>query len=311
MRVYKPTRKGPRGATIPYKLWYIELRDHRGIIRRLSAFTDRVASDELGRKLERLAALRATGEPPDRELARAIEGWPARLREKLERIGMLDAHAAARAGAIEVHVEAFVASLDARERTAQHVARTGSRLRAVLGGIGAHKWGELSAEAVERHMRGLREGGLSARAVNLYLQAVRQFARWMVRTGRAVEDPLRTLTPLNVRADRRRVRRALGVEELRALLYATAGEPERFGLDDYHSGLGITELSERIIADISENLRLFEPRLELRGANLMPSSSGARMCFDLDCWLVTTQRPLRLSLEATKGEGLKLLDKDP
>lgn len=231
MRVYKPTRKGPRGATIPYKLWYIELRDHRGIIRRLSAFTDRVASDELGRKLERLAALRATGEPPDRELARAIEGWPARLREKLERIGMLDAHAAARAGAIEVHVEAFVASLDARERTAQHVARTGSRLRAVLGGIGAHKWGELSAEAVERHMRGLREGGLSARAVNLYLQAVRQFARWMVRTGRAVEDPLRTLTPLNVRADRRRVRRALGVEELRALLYATAGEPERFGLD--------------------------------------------------------------------------------
>ena len=36
--------------------WHVSFSDHRGTRRRLSAFTDRAASNELGRKLCRLAA---------------------------------------------------------------------------------------------------------------------------------------------------------------------------------------------------------------------------------------------------------------
>lgn len=40
MRIYKPTRKGPRGATVEYALWYVEFRQSERV-RRLPGFTDK------------------------------------------------------------------------------------------------------------------------------------------------------------------------------------------------------------------------------------------------------------------------------
>ena len=49
----------------------------------------------------------------------------------------------------------------------------------------------------------------------------------------AVESPLRHLKPLNVKLDKRRVRRALEVDELRRLLEATKSGPERYGMSGH------------------------------------------------------------------------------
>ena len=45
--------------------------------------------------------------------------------------------------------------------------------------------------------------GISAQTSNFYLQAIKQFARWMVRDGRASESPLDHLTGVNAKLDRR------------------------------------------------------------------------------------------------------------
>ena len=71
-----------------------------------------------------------------------------------------------------------------------------------------------------------QETGISAQTFNFYLQAVRQFARWMVRDGRASESPVAHLQGLNVKADRR----ALTVQELGRLLRAAASGPECYGM---------------------------------------------------------------------------------
>ncbi len=55
--------------------------------------------------------------------------------------------------------------------------------------------------------------------------------------GLAAEDPLRTLRPLNARADRKRLRRALSQGELQKLLAAASAGPERFGLSGRARGL--------------------------------------------------------------------------
>ncbi len=74
------------------------------------------------------------------------------------------------------------------------------------------------------------EKGRSIQTCNHHLQAIKQFARWMVANGRAAESPLVHLHRQNVATDRRHVRRALSVEELNRLLSATFNAPEQFGM---------------------------------------------------------------------------------
>jgi integrase len=73
--------------------------------------------------------------------------------------------------------------------------------------------------------------GISAQTFNFYIQAAKQFCRWMVKDRRAVESPLAHLSGLNVKTDRRHDRRALLPEELRWLLEVTAAAPKRFEMD--------------------------------------------------------------------------------
>ena len=255
MRIYKPTRKGARGASIAYARWYVELRDHREIVRRVAGFTDKGATEELGRKLERLAQLKAGGEGPTGELARYVETMPERIRERLAAWGILGARQLVASRPLPRILEEWRASLVARETTAEHVERTFKRVRALFGACGFTTLSSVSARAVERHLRGLREGdpqavalhlrargampeftrrrerarllerGLGAKASNHYLAAARQFMAWAIGRGYASEDALRVLHPLNARVDRRHLRRALSEEELVRLVQAAHDGP--------------------------------------------------------------------------------------
>jgi integrase len=62
--------------------------------------------------------------------------------------------------------------------------------------------------------------GASVQTSNFYLQAVKQFCRWMVRDRRMGENPLAHLEASAARADRRHDRRELTEDELRRLLAA-------------------------------------------------------------------------------------------
>ena len=63
-----------------------------------------------------------------------------------------------------------------------------------------------------------------------YLQAVKQFAKWMVQDGRGHDSPIAHLQGGNVNADRRHARRASGAVERRRLLETTRTGPTRFGM---------------------------------------------------------------------------------
>ena len=82
------------------------------------------------------------------------------------------------------------------------------------------------------YINGLRQAknGISAQTFNFYLQAIKQFCRWMVKDRRATENPLLHLQGLNVHTDRRHDRRALSLEELTLLLQTATDGPVRFNL---------------------------------------------------------------------------------
>ncbi|MEK6676423.1 MAG: hypothetical protein AABZ47_12315 [Planctomycetota bacterium] len=62
------------------------------------------------------------------------------------------------------------------------------------------------------------------------MQAVKQFFQWMVRDGRAPENPLAHLKGWNVRTDRRHDRRAMDADEVRVLIDVTRKGREVHGM---------------------------------------------------------------------------------
>jgi hypothetical protein len=98
----------------------------------------------------------------------------------------------------------------------------------------ARRFPPQTAEALREHLC----RGASVQTVNGYLQAIKQFCRWLVRDRRMGESPLAHLQRGNVKADRRHDRRELEADELRRLL-AAARDSERWfcglsGRDRYH-----------------------------------------------------------------------------
>ena len=237
MRVRKSTYRDRKGRRRQSRNWYIEIPDLNGRMRSVTAFTDRAASEQLGRRLEQLAARRAAGERLDREESRWIERLPERIRRRICELGYVDPTQLAGTQVLAVLLEDFRANLAAKGRTEKHVRHVVGRARRVIEGCGFVAWSDLDAREVQRHLASLRDDGMSPKTSNHLLASVRQFTRWAVAHRLASEDPLAVLEPVNARVDRRRVRRPFTWDELRRMLRAVEDAPERYGLSGWHRGL--------------------------------------------------------------------------
>jgi integrase len=230
MRTFRPRWPDGNGGYRECNKWYFEHRDLNGVVHRFPGFADRTATEELGRKVVRIISLHSAGVALDPTLLESIKRFSPRLRSRLQKFGVLDARQTAGTRQIGELMGEWRKSLQARERTPKQVAQVTSRVWRVLDAAGVKCWNDINAINVERALKAKREAGLSVQSSNHFLSAVRQFIRWVVANGFAVEDPLRVLRPLNPRMDRRLVRRAFEPDELHALLRATAVGPVRQGL---------------------------------------------------------------------------------
>ena len=245
MRVFRPSYKNG-GEPRKSRTWHIDFQDHRGIRRRVAGFRDRKATEGLGRKIDALVSCAASREPLPPELSRWLEDVPAKLRARLENFGLL---ATAKVAALRPLVEhldgapdapGYRQHLEAKGNTAGHVEQTCSRVRRILEGCRFSFWSSIDGAKVAGFLHGLRgdkadgqggvKPGVSPATSNYHLAALKSFCRWMVSDRRASESPVAHLDGLNARTDRRRVRRALDVEEIRWLLDTTRNGPQRYGM---------------------------------------------------------------------------------
>jgi integrase len=235
-RVFKTTYKDTKGRTREAAKWYVEFRDQLETVRRLPAFTSKAASEEMGRNLVKLVEYhKGSGGQTDPALSRWIASLPQRTRDKLVSIGLLDRGRVAAAKALADHLADWSAALTAKGCSARHVELVTARAKKIIDGCGFTHHGDVSGSRVLAFLNDLRadtetKRGISAQTFNFYVQAVKQFCRWMVKDRRAVENPVAHLEGLNVRTDRRHYRRPLTVDELVALLDATYGGPVRYGM---------------------------------------------------------------------------------
>ncbi len=230
MRVFRTSYRDKNGKRRTAKRWYVEIRDTHGAIRRLAGLTDKRATEELGRKVERLVSLRIAGETPEAPTIRWLEGLPTKIRERLAALGLLDKTSVAASRPLTAHVADYKQALLDKGNTVKHAAMVDQRVRSILDGTSAVFFSDLSAAAVQRFLADRREKGLSVASSNRYLSAVKSFTRWLVGERRVSECPLAHIRKLNEQTDRRHVRRAFESEELRLLLDTTYHGPIRFGM---------------------------------------------------------------------------------
>ncbi len=266
------------------KKFYAIFSDWSATLRRLPLYADRKASNELARKIDQMNSARASGDTMPPELVRYVETMPPAMRDKLAKWGILSMARAAAGKALADHVADWKGALLAKGNTARHAELVTSRATKAFDACGFKFWSDLSASKLQSHLADRRqdrqkpdksvERGLSAQTFNFYLQAVKQFCRWMVRDGRATESPLTHLQGVNVKTDRRHDRRALSPEELRWLLDITGKAVTRFGMTGearamlYHlaleSGLRAAEL--RSLTRASFYLEGDEPSVTIAAA---------------------------------------------
>lgn len=267
MSLFRPTYRvkgeGRRSPT-----WWIQFRDHRDVRRKIRGLADRRATEAMGEKLKHLVHARASATPPSADIRRWCDALPVRTRETLARFDLLDRRQVAAAAPLTVHVAAWKEHLVAKGTSERQRSQVTVRAEKVIKGCRFASFADIEATRVEKYLRDRREhgdhyrtpNGVSAQTSNGYLQAIREFLGWAVRSGLIAEDPLRVLRPMNAQLDRRRERRALTADELRALLAATETAPPFRSITGHQrailyrvaaeTGLRLGELRTLVVADL-------------------------------------------------------------
>ncbi len=239
MPFYEKDDQGQKVKRMSSK-WYAVFVDWSEALRRLPLMEDKKASIELARKIERLNSIRAGGDMMTADLTRYVETMPPSIRARLAEWGILSAARVAAGKPLVEHLADWKAALLAKGNTERHAELVTTRAGNAFKACTFKFWTDISASRLQVHLANLRADrrkpddsigrGISAQTFNFYLQAVKQFCRWMVRDGRASESPLVHLQGVNVKTDRRHDRRALSPDEMRWLLDVAGKAPERYGM---------------------------------------------------------------------------------
>ena len=174
--------------------YYIEYRDEHGKKRRKAVSPDKSVAT---RKLAQM----------ERDVDR-------------KRNGEFDPYETHRLRPIADHLKDYEQFLRSKGNSEKHASQVIKRATDVMTNCGFVWLSEIRSAAVQNFIHELRKTGRSVQTSNFYLQAAKQFVRWLVQDRRLFDSPLRGLAAMNVKVDRRHDRRALSADEFDRLLHA-------------------------------------------------------------------------------------------
>jgi integrase len=250
--IFQRSERGGAGGK-----WYGEYTDHTGErVRKSTGTSNRKVAEQIMHQWEIDVARRINGLiDPAAELAKTHRDKP-----------------------LTEHFEKFIASIEAKKRSAKYLGDTRREWNKVVASLGWTSLADISAESLDRFIIDLTtksddKPGRSQRTVARHLQTVKAFVRWCMTNGRMQSDPLRTISNPNPETDRRLRRRYLLPDEwpwlIKSITTTRNGVPpsERKFLYEIaiQSGLRLNELRSLIVA----NCKLTEesPHLVVMGTD--------------------------------------------
>ncbi|MHC4520811.1 MAG: tyrosine-type recombinase/integrase [Planctomycetota bacterium] len=223
----KATRGGRR-VSMASKCYYVEFMDLQDRQRRLKAFSDRGASNRLATTVEDILNARGSGQGVGDDLRRRIEALPKSVRAKLADWDVLDPRSMMAAKPLIELLSMYKTHLKAKGRCSQYYEKTVSAATAVFKACGYRVFDDIRADKIAAYLEQRREQGISYRRSNAILMSCKCFCSWMVKSAYVNESPLSggKVGLLNVEQDRRRIRRALELDELHRLFKAAEESTE-------------------------------------------------------------------------------------
>lgn len=150
-----------------------------------------------------------------------------RLRESArEEVGLLDPYRRHRAAPIAEHVEAFIAGVRSRNRTAKHVELLQVRVERALAGMGAATLGQVDLARAEKVLADVLEQH-SPKTRDHYASSLRQFGAWLEDADRWPRNLFGRLRRVSRPSDARVERMALTAEQVLALVAAAERRPRQ------------------------------------------------------------------------------------
>ena len=203
-----------RKKTEKSKVWTGRYRDANGFQKEVTLYRDKEASRQKLAELVRKAGQTETG---------LVSSFEDSARKPLSE-----------------HIDDWLATLKARNRSAMHVSKLGGYVRRTVNACGWKRLKQLSLSDAERYLAERRETlldkdgnqipGLSIAASNDHIAALKNFGNWLTkaRPKRWPENPFSGMAKLNAAEDIRLERRPASSDEFQKLLTAaTNGKPFR------------------------------------------------------------------------------------
>lgn len=272
--------KMPNGQMSPK--FYAQFRNHTGRKVRMPLFEQKGLSDKVAAKINDLLAYRKAGAELDPALSRWIDERPQDMRDDLARCGLIDSdrrHASLslmqnlegeKIGGV-IRTPGLRQYLEGKNGPSRHTAEKVQKIQTLIdAGKGKLRTpSDLTPARVLEVISEMRQGvegasGISIQTANHYIQAAKQFSRWMYKNGRHHTDTLSALDPVRpAKGENPKVWEAgpFTVEELSALVAFTKKSPTRFGMTGearamlyavaYETGLRSGECRKITPADVS------------------------------------------------------------
>jgi integrase len=253
----------------------LKFRDKRDIERYIRAYTDKRASEDLGKTITQLME-------PDPDLSLA-ENIPARIRAKLVAFGIIDNKRSAAGRSLSELTSEYEGWLRTTRverhgllRCKEYCNDTITMITRIARSCKFYQWSDISKTALEKYLGNM---DVKARTYNNYLVSIKGFCKWVVENDLAGKNPLTKCK--HIHAEDKEIRRALTPEEFSLLLNTTTEAPRRFELTG----------RERAI------MYLLAAELGLRKSELLSLTVSS---FDLDKGTVTIKREIAKNRHAAK-----------
>lgn len=211
-----------RSGTGPWRIAYVDWDPKTGKKRRREKSTgtrDKAIAAQMAARLEEQARRHRQDAEDLAELRRRglIDPVAERLADESRKL-------------LASHLDDHEAILVGKGNTAKYIRLTLADCREVMDACGYEYPADLCPVKLARYVAALKADGRSARTINRKLAAIRGFSRWLCMVERIRTDPLLQVRKLNIRSDRRLIRRALSEDEIARLIEAAENGPDVFGM---------------------------------------------------------------------------------
>ena len=190
MRIFKSTYRDRDGVKRQTLKFYIEVRDHLGLVRRLPAFSDRRLSESLGRSIQSLVNCRKANLDLDAGLNRWLETLSGSLLAKLVAWGLIDGQRAEITKPLAEHIRDYAEVLKAKGYSGDYVVRTRNRLRKIVSDCRFYYFRDITQSAVEIYLGKLKKDGYGDTSRGHYLDALKTFLNWTEQNQRISRNPV-------------------------------------------------------------------------------------------------------------------------